>query len=90
MCLAEKTARLTVGQIAAAATHQFRQHHERGQIALASEQMTRHCARMGRLHSAREAPAGLHDLPARIVHRRATVMHRAHQRKFIRYLRVLR
>ena len=39
---------------------------------------------MGRLHSPRETPTRLHHLPPRIMHRRAIVMTRAHQGKFIR------
>ena len=76
MRLAQKTARLAIGQIAAAAPHQFRQHHKRRQITFAPEQMTRHRADVRCLHPTGKAPARLHDLPTRIVHRCAAVMHR--------------
>ena len=90
MCFAQKTARLSVRQIAAAAPHQFRQHYERRQITLAPEQMARHRADVRCLYPTGKPPPRLHDLPARIVHRRAAVMHRPHQRKLIGHLRVQR
>ena len=86
--LAEETAGLTVGHIAAAAPHQLRQHDKRRQVALAAQQVTGHRPGVRSLDAAGEAPAGLHDLPASIVHRRAAVVNRPHERKLVGDLRV--
>ena len=85
--LAEKPAGLAVGQVAAAAAHQLGQHDERRQVGLAALQVADHRPDVRRVDAAGEQPAGLHHLPARVVHRRAAVMDRAHERELVGDLR---
>ena len=72
--LAEETAGLTVRHVAATSSHQLRQYDEWRQVALAAQQVTGHRPGVRSLDAAGEASAGLHDLPAGIVYRRAAVV----------------
>jgi hypothetical protein len=81
--LAEKSAGLTVGQIAAAAAHDLGQHHKGRQVGAPPEQIRGHAAGMRRLDAAGEPAPGLHDLPAGVVHRGAVVVARAHEGKLV-------
>ncbi len=80
---AEEAAGLAVGQVAAAATHQLGQHDERRQVGLAAAQVGDRRADVRRIDAAGEQPARLHHLPAGVVHRRAAVMNRPHQRELV-------
>ena len=77
--LAEEAAGLAVGKVATAAAHQFGEHHKRWEIGPPAEQVAGHTAGMRRLDAAGEPSAGLHDLPAGVVHRGAIVVAAANE-----------
>ena len=81
--LAQEAAGLPVGQVAAAAAHQLGKHDERRQIGLAAFEIADRRPDVRRIDAAGEQPAGLHHLPARVVHRRPAVMDRPHQRDLV-------
>ena len=88
--LAQKAPRLAVGQIATTAPHQLRQHDKRGQIGAPAEEMGGDAAGMGSMNPAGEPAAGLHHLPAGVVHGGAVVAAGTHERKSIGNRRMLR
>ena len=85
---AQESTRLTIGQIATAASHRLRQDDMGRQVAARAAYIPYGRANMRCVDPAGEQTPGLHDLPARIMHGRSAMEARTNQRNLIRDFRM--